>query len=426
MVADLSVNFTTDARIAGMRITFAIVAWLLSICVYPAATRGELPDLSWIKAAPPLEKPSAGAAVVRTVEDLFGAVAAAREGQTILIADGHYFLPRMLDIRTDRVTLRGQSGKREKVVLDGAKSSHGELVAITGASGVTIADLTVQNVKWNGIKLNTDKGTTEARIYNCVLHNIWQRAIKGPMIPIDRRPEGMPRDCRIEHCLFYNDRPKRLSDDEADTFGGDYVGGIDCMGCDKWVISDNVFVGIQGLNREGRGAVFLWMGCSGCVVERNVFIDCDQGICLGNAHLGDVKIHCTDCIVANNFLCRTPEGGIVSVYTKNCRIVHNTVYDPESRQGRLVRIVFDAEGFVVANNLLVGPAMRLETKDRINQQGNVVVRTADWLADVRAGNLHLAKEAADVVDAGDRKFAVERDFDGALRGEQPDVGADER
>jgi hypothetical protein len=161
-------------------------------------------------------------------------------------------------------------------------------------------------------------------------------------------------------------------------------------------------------------------------VERNVFIDCDQGICLGNAHLGNVKIHCTDCVVANNFLCRTPEGGIVSVYTKNCRIVHNTVYDPESRQGRLVRIVFDAEGLVMANNLLVGPAIRLETKDRINQQGNVVVRSADWLINVKSGNLHLAQEVAEVVNAADPKYGVTQDFDDHPRDNQPDVGADER
>ena len=409
-----------------MKTASLIAACLLSIFVFPAAARAELPDLSWVRPAPPLEKPPADATVVRTVEELFRAVDAAREGQTILIADGHYFLPRMLDVRTDRVTLRGQSGSREKVILDGAKSSHGELVAITGAKGVTIADLTVQNVKWNGIKLNTDLGTTEARIYNCVLHNIWQRAIKGPMIRLDRRPEGMPRDCRIEHCLFYNDRPKRLSDDEADTFGGDYVGGIDCMGCDGWTISDNVFVGIQGLNREGRGAVFLWMGCTGCVIERNVFIDCDQGICLGNSHLGDVKLHCTGCIVENNFVSRAPEGGILSDYTKDCRIVHNTIYDPENRLGRLIRVVHNAEGLVVANNLLVGPPLRLETTDRVDQQGNFVVKAADWVANVNSGNLHLAREVAEVVDAADPKFAVQGDFDRDTRDTKPDVGADEK
>ena len=113
--------------------------------------------------------------------------------------------------------MRSASGRREKVVLDGARSQHGELVGITGCSGVTIADLTIQNIKWNGFKINSDRHTTQVTIHNCIIHNIWQRGVKGPAVRPEDRDTFRPSDCRIQYCLFYNDRPKQFSDDPADT-----------------------------------------------------------------------------------------------------------------------------------------------------------------------------------------------------------------
>ena len=43
-----------------------------------------------------------------------------RTGGTILLADGRYMMPRYLGITTDNVTLRSESGDRDKVILDGA------------------------------------------------------------------------------------------------------------------------------------------------------------------------------------------------------------------------------------------------------------------------------------------------------------------
>ena len=55
-------------------------------------------------------------------------------------------------------------------------------------------------------------------------------------------------------------------------------------------------------------------------------------ICLGNSHRGEgTKIHDTGCIVRNNFVTRCPENAILADYTRNCKILHNTVHDPKSR-----------------------------------------------------------------------------------------------
>lgn len=411
-------------------------AWLLLPVLFGCASvAGAAPpvagDLPWFSAAPPMKAPTGRVLRVSDSQALLDAVDSAESGDTILLADGHYMLPRYLEIRADDVTLRGASGRRDRVILDGAQSRHGELLGITGCSGVTVADLTVQNVRWNGIKINSDKFTTRVTIYNCVIRNVWQRGVKGPRVQAEDRARFRPSDCRIQYCLFYNDRPKRYEDDPADTpdnFGGNYIGGIDVMYPRRWTISNNVFIGIRGRTGNGRGAVFLWHEAEDCIVERNIFIDCDSGICLGNSYRpDDVPVHATNCTVRNNFVTRCPENGILADYTRDCRIVHNTVYDPQSRLKRLIRIVHDADGLLVANNLLVGPAPRVETGSEIAFTGNAVGDFAASLVDPAQGNLHLSQPDGQIVDAGQPLpdgVAVD-DIDGQRRDEEPDVGADE-
>ena len=120
-----------------------------------------------------------------------------KPGGTIFVADGIYRMPRTFVIKTDGVALRGQSGDRTKVVLDFANSRHHEGVAVSYCSDVTIADLTVQNVRQNGIKINSNYDVDRVTIYNVVSHNVWQRHIKGPRVPDERREaavcRGLPR-----------------------------------------------------------------------------------------------------------------------------------------------------------------------------------------------------------------------------------------
>ena len=400
--------------------------------VFPAVgLPGEIagpPVQPWFRTAPPLAKPTDPIIRVASLAELYAAANTVPPGGTILVADGHYRLPRYFELRTDNVTLRSESGRRDQVILDG-EGRLGELVGITGCSGVTIADLTIQNVKWNGFKLNSDRGVSRVTIYNCVIHNIWQRGIKGVAVPKENRERLRPADCRVQYCLFYNDRPKRFEDDEADrpdNFGGNYIGGMDIMYAKRWTISDNVFVGIQGRTREARGAVFLWVDAQDCVVERNIVIDCDCGICLGNSHRGpDTSVHCTGCVVRNNFVTRCPENGILADYTRDCQILHNTIHDPGSRLKRLIRLVHDNDGLVVANNLLSGPPMRVETASPMRIDGNATQDARDWFVLADGGNLHVKPAARSSVPVVARLESVRDDVDRQPRAEQTAVGADE-
>ncbi len=346
---------------------------------------------------------------------------------TILVADGHYMMPRYLDLSTDGITLHSASGQRDRVVLDGQHSDHGELVGISNCQGVTIADLTIQNIKWNGFKINSNKHATRVTIRNCVIHNIWQRGVKGPAVDKADRGTFWPTDCRIEYCLFYNDRPKRYSDDPADTaetFRGNYVGGIDAMHARRWVIANNVFQNIHGRTGEGRGAIFLWNESRDCVVEKNIIIDCDCGICLGNHYRhAETKWHDQGCVVRNNLVTRCAETGILAAHTRDCRIVHNTVYDPDSRLRRLVWVQDDNDGLVVANNLLCGPPVLDTGSSRVAKQDNVAGRQwSELLVDPATGDLRVQR--AGVPDCP-RLDQVPQDHNDQPRPTQTTAGADQ-
>ncbi len=384
------------------------------------------PEQSWFPKAPPLPRPIGQIIKVSNAQELVKAVEEVKTSGTILLADGHYEMPHYIEIRTDNVTLRGASGHRERVVIDGAKSRHGELVGVRGCSGVKIADLTIQNTQYNGFKINSETNVQNLTIYNCIIRNIWQRGVKGVKVPKENREAIRPKDCRVQYCLFYNDRPKRQSDDPRDIAGGNYIGGIDVMYAKNWVISDNVFVNIRGRTREGRGAIFMWFDSQECIIERNIIIDCDAGICLGNPHRADgIKIHCRRCIVRNNFITRATEGGIVPVYTEDCKILNNTIHEPDSRLGRLIRIVFDNDGLLVANNLLSGPKIRNESDSNIKFINNLEKDLTSVLVNPSQGNLHLTARAVDAINKAEILPDVTSDIDGEAREETPDIGADE-
>ncbi|MDP6544974.1 MAG: GDSL-type esterase/lipase family protein [Phycisphaerae bacterium] len=395
----------------------------------PIKKTSSVPDESWWPKAPKLAPPKGRVIKVASVRQLFDAARKVRPGGTISVAPGHYRLSRRLGIGTDRVTLRGATGNRNDVILDGG--GIGELVAFTACSDVTVADLTIQNVKWNGFKIDSETGVQRLRIYNCVIHNIWQRGVKGVRVPPKNREKLRPRGVRIEYCLFYNDRAKKFSDDEADKpngFGGNYVGGIDVMYATGWTISNNVFLRIQGRTREGRGAICLWHEVEDCVVERNIIVDCDKGVSLGNSYLPKertIELHARRCIVRNNFITRAPEAGVLSAHTADCKILNNTIHEPRSRMRRLVRILGASDGLLVADNILSGPPPRNESKGKVTIENNLVKDLTATFADPAKGNLHLKSPLPEVVDQAKKRPEVTDDIDRKKRSGKPDLGADE-
>lgn len=388
------------------------------------------PAEDWFPKAPPLPGPAGPVIKVDSVSQLYAAVDAVQRGSTILIADGLYRMPTTCTIRTDDITLRGASGDRTAVVLDFAVCRHHEGIAISNCSGVTIADLTVRNVRQNGIKINSNLAVDRITIHNVVSHNVWQRHIKGPGVPDRAGKPDFVEDCRVQYCLFYNDRPKQAGDepweDANPQMGFNYVGGMDIMNARGWVVRDNVFTGIHGKTGESRGAIFLWHNATDCTIERNMIIDCDTGIALGNSSSRGEHRHANRCVVRNNFVVRCSESNILADHTRDCQILHNSVHDPDSRNGRLLRVVHANDGLLVAGNIFSGPRITVESQGGpIDIRDNLIRSVGKYFVDPKRGDLHLNDRAADAIDAAPRLPDMRTDIDGHQRGDKPDLGADE-
>jgi hypothetical protein len=356
------------ARGGGLHVPISSLLLLMAglIFVFPSPLGAS--DDTWIGKAPPLPAASGRRVLAENVGQLEAALQQAQPGDSILVADGHYRLSSMLRIGVDDLTLRSASGNRDAVVFDGADLRFGELIGVSDCSGVTIADLTLQNVRWNALKINSDQGDGVHRltVHNCAFRNIWQRAIKSVQI---REPQQAPSGVVIRYCRFSNDRPKALEDDPADkpgaSFDGNYVGGIDAMYARNWTISDNFFSSIRGRTGSGVAAIFLWVDSRDSVIERNIIVDCDRGIEIGNAHVPPHIIdHCTGVTVRHNQITRAPIGAITATATRDCRIENNAIHDPENRFRRSIRMVRHNPGLVVAENRIAGAAPQIEAEDR--------------------------------------------------------------
>jgi len=380
--------------------------------------------LNFAPKAPPLPAPTGKVVRVADAEQLYQAVKDAQPGTTVLLADGVYKMGASLVISTDRLALRGQSGKREKVILDRGGRGRGGCVMVAGADDVLIADLTIRNSASHGVHIQPHRGAQRTRIYNCAFHNIFIRHIKGSHPWYPHEPVGRYRDVilrkrpvggAIRYCLFVNDTRKANANDG---FRGDYVGGIDMMWLKDWTIADNVFVGIRGRNGVGRGAIFIWVHSENVTAERNIIINCDRGICFGNP--SGSPVHMTGGIVRNNFIVTGASQGIEICRTENTLVAHNTVYAATRADPRAVQFHQFTKGARFVNNVVHGGVRLCEG---VTEKGNTVGDCAALLADPAVGNLHFKPAAkASLVD---RIPEVPEDFDHAKRPDHTTAGADQ-
>ena len=95
----------------------AILVLLLGTPLVQAATEAGFP---WLQKAPPLPPSNRDVIRVASVDELLAAAERAEPGRTILLADGHYKLPRPMVLRQRKeLTIRGASGDPTKVTLTG-------------------------------------------------------------------------------------------------------------------------------------------------------------------------------------------------------------------------------------------------------------------------------------------------------------------
>lgn len=252
---------------------------------------------------------------VASIGELTEVLAAARENDIILLEDGTYRLRKgwALQIGAAGVTLRGKSGNRDNVVVEGrgmdADGHHGFFVS---AGGVTIADLTIQNVRNHCVQ--TAPGVDRLHLRNCILRNAGEQLLKVPT----GREKNPSEHGLVEGCLFeYSAGVGRRS----------YIGGVDVHNGKQWIVRDSVFQSIRSPGGSiAEHAIHFWSDSADTLVEKNLIVNCDRGIGFG---MGD-KGH-RGGVIRNNMI--THDGGsgfhdvgIILESSPDTKVANNTIF----------------------------------------------------------------------------------------------------
>jgi len=391
--------------------------------VSPAPASSWIPE--WFPKAPVLP-PSTGTVIrVSTVEELLAAVDRVQQDGTILLAEGHYRLPRVLVLQQKKnIMLRSASGGPARTILSGkgwdSQAGGDDILHIAHCEGVTIANLSFTDCRSYGIKVQAENAPKDIHIYNCRFRDIGVRAIKGSAAqdPNVRAVKGS-----VRFCVFENTRVP-----PADwLFGGDYIAAIDMMALDDWTFSDNLFRNIRGRNGGGCAAIFIWVRSRGVVVERNYILDCDRGVAFGNpgqstANLsGEPLVYVADGIIRNNFIAGGPDCGIELWYADRIKVQHNTIWRPEQNWRRGIRIGTGTAHTEVVNNLVHGEIL-LEGGEA-DLSHNLTGRLDRSCVDPASGNLALTSAATRAIDQAVPLPDVTEDIRRRSRAQRPDVGA---
>lgn len=362
----------------------------------------------------PLGPPEGRRVDVSTVEQLQSALSNASSGDVIMVADGTYHLTEDLWMNVSGVTLRGASGDRDAVILDG---SNGIYIGISvAADDVTIADVTLRSFDEHCVHVlgHWEDGVEGFTLYRSrLLDAAWAQTLK-----VSGGADQNPTHDGLVACNHIG---------YTDTAASDYTNGISMHHGIDWVIRDNVFQNIRAPGDVMTGpAVLVWSASENTIVERNVILDCYRGIAFGNPshgpgdHIGGV--------IRNNFIVRTVRGdvGLELASATGAVVAFNTValLGPND-SGQAAEAVGGATDGLWAYNLLTAHiAMRdgASGEDR----GNVIDAGDSWFMDPSAGDLHLTSAAGRAQDAATALPEVPDDFDGDPRsGDACDVGADE-
>jgi len=368
---------------------------------------------------PPLALPRGRVVRVSKSSELKRALESARPGSVVLIADGEYKVGGLIYMRGRKnVTICGESKDPTKVIIRGrgwTPVDHGDdILRIGDCEKITIAHVTFTDCHAYGLKVQAESFPKDINIYNCHFRDIATRGIKG-----SSSAEGKAVKGSVRYCHFENTKIPPASWQ----FGGNYITGIDMMALDGWTFADNVFKNIKGRTGGARGAIFIWVRSKNLVIERNVMIDCNRGIALGNPSGSTARtknmLHITNAVCRNNFIKADPDAGIEIAWVEGVKIYNNSIWR-SGAGGRGIRCIQKIAKVEIVNNLVRGKIM---LSGGATEANNITGTLDGYFADVAKGDFRLVRGAAKAVNAGRPLDEVKDDFFGYARDARPDIGA---
>lgn len=345
-------------------------------------------------------------------DDWQSIIADAAANTEILMTDGDYQLTQYaVVISQPNVTVRGASGNRDSVRISGqGYGPDGQGFMVFGQN-VTIADLTISDIRDHAISVHPGQGASQSHVYNVHLFNIGTQHLKGT--------SGADSVGGVVACssIGYT----------AGGVKGDYLGAIDVHNAVDWIVRDNYIYNINGdgtgcnVDRDcgtyiyGAPAIYLWRDARGSIVERNTIVDSFRGIALGlgGGHDGGV--------IRNNFIFRPAAGdaGIELWTASNLLVEHNTVILGGDYPGAIE--FRETSNVTVRNNLISFAPYDRGGNSGITIAGNINNATVADL--VAPADPHLNANSR-AIGAGVAS-GLETDIDGDTRAGRWDVGADQ-
>lgn len=339
---------------------------------------------------------------------------------TIELASGTYTLNRTLVVLASNVTIRGRTGAKTRVIVQGDGMSRtarvGNLIRVSGAH-FKLSDMTLRRSRWHLIQIAGEDGAQSPVIRDCILENAYEQLLKVSSSP--KRPWATSNGGIVENCLF---------EYTAGVGPEYYIGGIDAHGAKRWIVRDNVFRNIASPSHAvAEFAVHFWDGSANDLVERNLIINCDRGIGFGlgaKSNRGG--------IIRNNVIYhaagvgRFADTGIALASSPGSQVYNNTIL-LESTYPRAIEYRFPATRDVLIANNLTNRAIASRNGATGLVTHNVTDAVESWFVNAPAGNLRLAFPVPQVVAMGMRMPALTDDFSGRRRpsGVRPDIGAEE-
>lgn len=358
---------------------------------------------------------------VNNVNDLFKAVGinGTRGHVTVLLEDGIYQLTRTLYIHGPSITIRGKSGVRENVIIQGDAMSATAKVQIlirVEKDDFGLADLTLRNCGWHLLQIAGETDADRPVIDNVVFQDAYEQLMKVTYSAI--KPEMSSDSGIVKNCLF---------EYTAGIGPQYYIGGIDAHHSKGWIISANILKNITSPDQYlPDPAIHFWSGSENTIVERNLIINCERGIGFGlgydRGHIGG--------IIRNNMIYH--DGSVyhdVGIGVEACpdvRIYNNTVFMKGDYPNSIeLRWSLSTNGKIY-NNLCNG-LIQLRDTSSAELGNNVTDVDSTWFLDPMRANLNLLSTAVEAIDKGITLDDVKYDFNTQKRpwGKAYDIGADE-
>ena len=380
----------------------------LAIIVIGGAPR-LLPEISAAQ-CPALPPPDGSTEVVDTEAGLRDRAYNASSGTTIFIKSGIYNMSGYVHVENNGVTLRSETGNRADVILDfGGMTTGTEGIHVYG-DDVTIANLTIRNSAVCGVSI---QGADRPVLYNLHVIDTNDQLVKVNPVG-DGSDDGLLACSRLEYTTTAPDN---------------YTNGISAHNAHNWVVRDNVWYRIRTPGNDPVPTILFWSASSNTVVERNLLVDCYQGISFGNSSHG-AGDHTGGVVRNNMILARLPHDvAIEMVHADGWLVTHNTalLLNPASGLTWGMEARFSDTDGVFSYNLTNMTIWADRDGAAGTLTGNLTNAAESWFVNSSSEDLHLVASAVQAIDQATTTPQVTDDYDFQPRpiGPHPDIGADE-